>query len=61
MLSPSPRTLWHSADPVSDDVDTRDSILMTYFVDDTALQRVRNRVKRVGNFVLNEAKSLRPN
>ncbi|MBS0245411.1 MAG: hypothetical protein JSR61_02240 [Proteobacteria bacterium] len=45
---------WHSADPVHGRVKTRDSILLTYFVDQTALQLVRNRGKRLGNFVLNE-------
>lgn len=52
---------WHSADAVGDDVDTRDSILLTYFVDSTALQKARNRFKRVGNFILNEAKGLKAN
>jgi hypothetical protein len=45
---------WHSADPVGADVTTRDSILLTYFVDQGALKVLRNRFKRVGNFVLNE-------
>ncbi len=49
---------WHSADPVDDTVDTRDSILLTYFVDKGPLLKLRNRAKRVGNFILNEAKSL---
>ena len=29
---------WHSADPVGTEVDTRDSILLTYFVDAGMLQ-----------------------
>jgi hypothetical protein len=45
---------WHSADPVHDRVKTRDSILLTYFVDAGLLKIMRNRGKRVGNFVLNE-------
>jgi len=45
---------WHSADPVHNGVKTRDSILLTYFVDQGALKFFRNRGKRVGNFVLNE-------
>jgi hypothetical protein len=45
---------WHSADPVHDRVKTRDSILLTYFVDSGVLKILRNRGKRVGNFVLNE-------
>jgi hypothetical protein len=49
---------WHSADPVPNDVVTRDSILLTYFVDAGALRFLRNRGKRVGNFVLNEARYL---
>jgi hypothetical protein len=47
---------WHSADPVHDKVSTRDSILLTYFVDQGALRLLRNRSKRVGNFILNEAR-----
>ncbi|MEI9805405.1 MAG: hypothetical protein WDN48_14555 [Pseudolabrys sp.] len=45
---------WHSADPVHNRVKTRDSILLTYFVDSGLLRTLRNRGKRVGNFVLNE-------
>jgi hypothetical protein len=45
---------WHSADPVHNRVKTRDSILLTYFVDQGVLKVLRNRGKRVGNFVLNE-------
>jgi hypothetical protein len=45
---------WHSADPVGADVTTRDSILLTYFVDHGMLRILRNRGKRIGNFVLNE-------
>jgi hypothetical protein len=45
---------WHSADPVHNRVKTRDSILLTYFVDQGPLKVLRNRGKRLGNFVLNE-------
>ena len=45
---------WHSADAVHNHVKTRDSILLTYFVDQGALKILRNRGKRLGNFVLNE-------
>jgi len=45
---------WHSADAVHNRVKTRDSILLTYFVDQGMLKVLRNRGKRVGNFVLNE-------
>jgi hypothetical protein len=49
---------WHSADPVGSEVETRDSILLTYFVDAGLLRFLRNRGKRVGNFVRNEVKHL---
>jgi hypothetical protein len=49
---------WHSADPVGADVETRDSILLTYFVDAGLLRILRNRGKRAGNFVRNEAKHI---
>jgi hypothetical protein len=45
---------WHSADVVGPEVTTRDSILLTYYVDSGALRIFRNRSKRVGNFLLNE-------
>jgi hypothetical protein len=49
---------WHSADPVGGDVETRDSILLTYFVDAGLVRFLRNRGKRVGNFVLNEVRQV---
>ena len=49
---------WHSADPVHDRVKTRDSILLTYFVDNGPLMVLRNRAKRVGNFIQNEVRNL---
>ncbi|MGE3148856.1 MAG: hypothetical protein AB7K04_07305 [Pseudorhodoplanes sp.] len=48
---------WHSADPVGPEVTTRDSILLTYFVDAGPLRVLRNRGKRLGNFLLNEARA----
>ena len=50
---------WHSADPVGPEVKTRDSILHTYFVDAGLLRFLRNRGKRVGNFIAHEVQSLR--
>jgi hypothetical protein len=51
---------WHSADPVGTEVKTRDSILLTYFVDQGALRFFRNRGKRFGNFILSEVRSRLP-
>jgi hypothetical protein len=48
---------WHSADRIGPEVKTRDSILLTYFVDAGALRYLRNRGKRVGNFVLSELRN----
>ena len=45
---------WHSADKVGTEVQTRDSILLTYFVDKGLLCLLRNRGKRIGNFFRNE-------
>jgi len=45
---------WHSVDLVGPEVSTRDSILHTYFVDAGLLRFLRNRGKRLGNFLLNE-------
>jgi hypothetical protein len=50
---------WHSADVVGPEVKTRDSILLTYFVDEGPLGYLRNRGKRFGNFLLNELRHLR--
>jgi len=38
-------------------VKTRDSILLTYFVDQGLLRVLRNRGKRLGNFLLNEIRA----
>jgi hypothetical protein len=50
---------YHSVDVVGPEVHTRDSILLTYFVDGSTLQILRNRGKRLGNFILNELRNLR--
>ncbi|HEX8828374.1 MAG TPA: hypothetical protein VF778_09690, partial [Xanthobacteraceae bacterium] len=51
---------WHSADPVGPEVRSRDSILLTYFVDAGPLRVLRNRGKRFGNFVLSEIRNRLP-
>ena len=51
---------WHSADPVGPEVTTRDSILHTYFVDAGILRVLRNRGKRIGNFLRNEFRTHAP-
>ena len=51
---------WHSADKIGPEVKTRDSILLTYFVDAGVLRFMRNRGKRFGNFVLNEVRNRLP-
>jgi hypothetical protein len=48
---------WHSADTVGPELTTRDSILLTYFVDKGLVRYLRNRGKRLGNFLLNEART----
>jgi len=51
---------WHSADPVGSEVKTRDSILLTYFVDQGVLRNLRNRGKRLGNFIGSEIRNRLP-
>jgi hypothetical protein len=51
---------WHSADAVGPEVRTRDSILLTYFVDAGVLRFLRNRGKRLGNFLGSEIRSRLP-
>jgi hypothetical protein len=51
---------WHSADAVGSEVKTRDSILLTYFVDAGMLKFMRNRGKRFGNFLLSEVRNRLP-
>jgi hypothetical protein len=43
---------------VGTEVTTRDSILLTYFDDAGVLRFLRNRGKRLGNWSLNELRSL---
>src|SRR5438552_16481595 len=50
---------WHSADPVGPEVKTRDSILLTYFVDAGMWRSLRNRGRRIQNLVLNEIRNLK--
>jgi hypothetical protein len=50
---------WHSADLVGPEVKTRDSILLTYFVDAGAWRFVRNRSRRFLNLLLNEVRNLK--
>src|SRR5437870_7973052 len=50
---------WHSADPVGPEVKTRDSILLTYFVDAGPWRFVRNRSRRFLNLLLNEIRNLK--
>lgn len=47
---------YHSVETVGPEVTTRDSILLTYFVDQSPLQKLRNRGKRIGNFIQNEVR-----
>jgi hypothetical protein len=46
----------HSVDLVGPEVRTRDSILLTYYVDAGLLNVLRNRGKRVGNYVLSSVR-----
>jgi hypothetical protein len=45
---------WHSVDPVGPEVETRDSILLTYFHDARPGQFLFNRAKRAGTFLNTE-------
>jgi hypothetical protein len=49
---------WHSVDPVGPEIKTRDLIILQYFVDSGLQRMIRNRVKRVGNMLLNEVRHL---
>lgn len=49
---------WHSVDPVGPEVQTRDLIILQYFVDSGLLRMMRNRGKRLGNMLLNEISHL---
>jgi len=46
---------YHSADVLGPEITTRDSIILTYFVDQTLWQQVRNRARRGGNLVAHAA------
>jgi hypothetical protein len=50
---------WHSVGLVGPEVKTRDSILLTYFVDAGAWRFLRNRGRRLQNLLLNEMRNLR--
>jgi hypothetical protein len=50
---------WHSVDPVGPEVKTRDSILLTYFVDAGMWRFLRNRGRRMQNVVLNEMRNVK--
>ena len=50
---------WHSAKPVGTEVRTRDSILLTYFVDHGLWRTLRNRGRRIGHFFLNELRNFK--
>jgi hypothetical protein len=49
---------WHSADPVGPEIETRDSILLIYYLDAGLVQVMRNRGRRVGNLLVSEVKHL---
>jgi hypothetical protein len=51
---------WHSVDPVGPEVTTRDSILLTYFVDRGLWRYFRNRGRRIANAVLNDLRNCLP-
>jgi hypothetical protein len=49
---------YHSVDTVGQEVQTRDSILLTYFVDETCFEMAHNRWKRLGNCLLAKARAI---
>jgi hypothetical protein len=49
---------WHSVGLVGPEVKTRDSILLTYFVDAGPWRFFRNRGRRLQNVLLNEMRNL---
>jgi len=51
---------YHSLDRLGPEVTTRDSILLTYFVDDTVWYKISNRTKRFGNLLAGEARRVLP-
>src|SRR5215467_1531852 len=52
---------WHSVGRVGPGVKTRDSILLTYFVDAGPMRFFRNRGRRLQNILLNEMRNLKRN
>jgi len=50
---------WHSVEPVGREIKTRDSILLTYFVDAGPWRFLRNRGRRLQNFALSEMRNLK--
>jgi hypothetical protein len=51
---------WHSLDTLGGEVASRDSILLTYFVDQGAWQKVSNRAKRLGNLAVGVLRLVAP-
>ncbi|HET7363484.1 MAG TPA: hypothetical protein VFJ70_07945 [Burkholderiales bacterium] len=49
---------YHSVDTVGPEVRTRDSIILTYYVDDRLVERISNRGKRLANFLRSEWRGL---
>ena len=49
---------YHSVDTVGQEVGTRDSILLTYYVDRTYFEMAHNRSKRLGNFLLAKVRGI---
>ena len=49
---------YHSVDTLGPEVRTRDSILLTYYVDRTLFEMVQNRGKRFGNYMLAKARGI---
>ena len=49
---------YHSVDVVGPEVNTRDSILLTYFVDQTFVQKTQNRWKRFANSMRASAQAI---
>lgn len=49
---------WHGLDTLGPEVHTRDTILLTYFVDNSVEDKVYNRGKRFGNFLRNSVRRI---
>ena len=50
---------YHSVDTVGPEVRSRDSIILTYYLDDRLVERVSNRGKRLANFLRAEWRGIR--